>query len=136
MFYISRVIDDSCTAVTNVELPRNHRQLPQWVIPLLEEQLDSASDRDCMVKHIDAYLKMFVDTNVSNGVKFLRRINWACLPLHWQPLFLRTLPVRVSTRESALAQARLIKNVQGPNDNPVVIDEALALLSRITGIDI
>lgn len=135
LFYVNRVIDGTCTAVTNVDLPASHRQLPHWVLPLLEEQLQSDADRDSLVKHVDAYLRMFREASVSPAVKCLRRINWACLPLHWQPAYLRSLPIRISRHESLEAQARLMKNVQCPNDTPETVSGAVALLARITGVD-
>lgn len=135
LFYVDRAIDETCNAVTNVDLPVTHRQLPHWVVPLLEEQLESASDCERLTKNIDAYLAMFQAATVSPAVQFLRRINWASLPLYWQPAYLRNLPIRISQRESTEAQQRLMKNASHPDDSPSVLSEASALLAQITGLD-
>jgi hypothetical protein len=135
------------TGILGVRLPTSHSELPPWVVPLMEEQWRMGSTAE-VEGQLDAYLSLFTVTSasVSPSTRILRSIHWGSLPLHWQPVCLRNLPLRVSRKESMHAQARLMRNLGAsfpPDDLRAGCDalwhtargcEATALLGQITGL--
>lgn len=127
------------TPVTNVRLPMTHADLPAWVLSVLEEYRETdGGDLGALEHQVDGYLRMFHATPVGRGVQLLRRISWAYLPLHWQPVYLRGLPVRITRRECRAAQRRLVRNIrivlsETPRDEEAD-DEAVELLAHITNV--
>lgn len=113
----------------DVTLPQTHRDLPTWVPELLAEECGPTVVD--VRANLDDYFTHFANIPVSEAVQALRRINWPALPLQWQPTRMRGLPWRVSRRESAAAQERLLGNVI---PNAEVRADAQSLLARITGL--
>lgn len=121
------------------------------VVPLLEEYNTAATGNHQLRLHVDSYLQMFAEGPAEASVRLLRGINWAALPIHWQPCFLTNLPVRVTRHESQEAQRQLVKRaVQRLRDSTHharqktsaatasseqhLVQQATQLLARITGV--
>ena len=127
--------EEQCTAATNVRLPRNHAELPAWVLPLLQDLVGPDSgDDEGLQRLLDDYLALFGRDTEPLSHRVLRRINWASLPLDWQPLYLKNYPLRISKRETSLAQQRLIANaLRGPEEEAQAAN-IVAALADITGL--
>lgn len=133
-FYVTLPVGTpGCNAVAHIRPPANHGELPPWVAPLLQEQL-GVSPTD-LKRNIDRYLSQFQESS-SPVLRMFRRINWATLPLFWQPTHIKNLPLRVTRQESEEAQIRLVQNMKEimQDVTQADADEAVRLLGRITGV--
>ena len=127
---------------TNSRPPRRHTDLPGWVMDLLAERVGGARTAAQLQRGVDEYLSLVVDADTSSLMRFLRCINWAALPLYWEPRYLKNVPFRVPVRESRNAHARLTQNIlvirrgSGPetDEDKTLRSEAVAWLADITGI--
>lgn len=127
-FYVER---QSENALTNVRLPKTHKELPPWVLSLLMD-VGRTKDPFALEKTVDHYLCQLEATG-SRAVRLLRSINWATVPLVWKPLFMHDAVSTVSNREAQSSQARLIKAAAPSWEEAEVVSESIELLHRITG---
>ena len=68
------------------------------------------------------------------ALRLLRSINWATIPLHWQPLFLRGVQTTTTAQQAADAQARLVKGAAAMWEDAEVVAEAVELLHDVTTV--
>lgn len=141
-FYVA----DADTDVFNVRLPHSHRDLPPWVVPLLQEHAPRPLAGPILIRNVDAYLEnLAAHARASDAVALLRRVNWGQLPLLWRPMRLRgtTTSLTVTVVESRAAQRRLIANMGRDLDDAfddaraekqTILDETLTLLGYLTGV--
>ena len=116
----------------NVTTPANHRELPHWVLEFLGD-MSTGTDAFAMAKNVDSYLAG-MEMNLSPGLKLLRSINWASLPLVWNPLFMKNAETCVTVDQATRAQTSLIKGVCPSWEEAETMAEAIDLLNRITGV--
>lgn len=69
---------------------------------------------------------------VSPGL--LRRLNFAAIPLVWQPLFLTEAQATHALEDSEDAQSRLLRSAFERDEDPEAVADAADLLRRITTI--
>jgi len=109
-----------------LRLPDTHRELPAWVVPLLQSAAPAKLEEFGVAAEIDRYLREFAALNAAPSVRLLR-------PLVWKPLFLKAVPYRTTAAESVEAQARLVKGATAVWDDPETVAEAIETLYDLTG---
>lgn len=128
------VEEEASDAGVVVRIPRCWRDLPAWVVALLEDRLRpppgvkgiSAAD---VRRNVDGYLAWFEQHHNDGAHRLLRAMAWHQLPLVWRPrAFIGAGMPSVTMGEAAEAQSRMLPE-QGRD-----VKEALAILNRITGI--
>jgi hypothetical protein len=125
--------EDHDQPVQPVHAPANIEELPPWVPQLLTDTIPpTAPMAHKLDDQINMYLQLFIGANPSPTIQFLRRINWATLPLYWTPIFLEKLPVRVRNAESREAQHRLVE-VFGHAESEEVRNDAVNVIRTFTG---
>lgn len=113
LFIVDTPVAAGCDAATAVRLPERCADLPPWVPTLLAERTHGTLDEQAVCRNVDAYLEWFTRRPIGAALALLRAVSWHHLPLVWRPVFLRGgdgFP-RVTMRESADAQARVVKGV-------------------------
>ena len=114
-----------------VRVPEHVDELPPWVSQLMKE-IARVDNPDSIDHNIDLYLDHFHSLQSTNrGLAFVRRINWALLPIHWSPVFMQHMRVRVSVNDSIKAQKHLVDSM-GPNESQETKDEALSIIQSFT----
>lgn len=128
-FYVE---DEEQQGIANCRLPQTvGEDLPEWVVPLLADV--SMTDEIHVKRNLDAALEQFAKENDAPAVRLLRSINWARLPLVWQPMFLVTTH-HGTVQQCEEAQVRLIRSVarEWESGSAEVVHEALTLLQHVT----
>ena len=136
LFVVDTTVAPGGDAATAVRLPERCADLPPWVVSLLVERTHGALDEQAVRRNVDAYLEWFARRPIGAALTLLRAVGWHHLPLVWRPVFLRgdhAVP-RVTMRESADAQARVVKGVAAVWDDAETVAEAVAVLHRLTGL--
>ena len=120
---------DSDQPIEPVHVPTTLSELPPWVPQLLR---DTVTVADKMEDQINMYLQLFIGASPSPTTEFLRKINWATLPLYWTPLFLKDVSVHVKKSQSREAQHRLVE-ILGQDETEETRNEAIAVIQSFTG---
>lgn len=120
--------------IMDISLPHSVDQLPPWVLPFI--QREEQGDLSFLPRNINSYLGLFDSEKATDAVNLLRRVNWGVLPLHWQPIFLRSLPICVTEEESREAHVRLLKTVAPDKvyEDAEVLAQATKILHDICGL--
>lgn len=114
-----------------VRVPEHVDELPPWVSRLMKE-IARVENPDSVDRNIDLYLDHFHSLQLkSRALAFVRRINWALLPLQWNPVFVKNMSMRVSVNDSIQAQKHLIESM-GVNESCETKEEALSIVQSFT----
>jgi hypothetical protein len=114
-----------------VRVPANVDELPPWVSVLMKE-IARVENPDSIDSNLDSYLEWFQNLQSNNrALAFVRRINWALLPLSWSPVFIQNMRVRITVSDSINAQRHLVDSMSC-NEPVQIKEQALSIIQSFT----
>jgi hypothetical protein len=131
VFFFREASTEGNNALANCHLPTTHTELPHWVCPLIAD-LVGVHERQ-IHRNVDAVLEQFAREECSPAVRLLRTVNWAALPLAWEPLFLSHVPPP-TTAQNEDAQLRLVRAITPEWMDAEIQNEVVSLLQDITTV--